>query len=415
MKHKKLVIILLSVLIIIIFNQVFLTTFTNTNLYFQNQMYVNTEKVDSQKLFDKIWNLIAKEYYEISYNHQNWYRWKRHYQDKIKTDDDLRVAVDTMLSSLNEPYTRFMSKDDYKNLATSITSRIYGIGVNIYSNSGKIEIFNVVPMTPADFAQLKKGDIILSIDGKDIGGKSVSEVAELVRGPENSIVELLILRDSKKINKKLKRKEIKIKNIKSSIIDNHIGYIKIASFISSSIPNEFMEALENIDSADSIILDLRGNTGGLMDNALFIAQMFIDKGALVNIIYRNGNTKSIMSHSVLDRLDKPLVVLVNGASASASEILSGALKDYHRATLVGKTTFGKGLIQKVIPLPNETGINITIAKYHTPNGTDIHKHGIIPDVIIGDDYDVFMNQKDDIQLQKAKEILNDKTRIGSIK
>ena len=185
--------------------------------------------------------------------------------------------------------------------------------------------------------------------------------------------------------------------------------------MSGSTPNEFVDALNNTKNTDSLILDLRGNTGGLLDNAVFIADVFLQNGTIVDIIYRNGYKKSIKAQDEIQPLDKPVVVLVNGASASASEILSGALKDYHRATLVGKKTFGKGLVQKVVPLPNQTGVNITIARYLTPNGTDINKLGIKPDVEIGNDYETITNNKNDVQLEKAKDILNDKNRTRSLK
>ena len=405
MKIKQLVISSLLILILVIFNRIFMDNFSRANTYFAMQSMYNNDVVQPQKLFDKTWKVIYKSYYEPSLNHQNWYRWKTHYQGKIKTDDDARVAIDTMIASLNEPYTRFMPQKDFEELTTSITSKIYGIGVNIYSNSGKIEVFNVIPSTPADFAGLKQGDILVAVDGKEINGMNVSEVAALVRGPENSVVELTLLRDNKKLTKKIKRKEIKIKNVKSSIIDNHIGYIQIISFMGGTTPNEFVEALENTKKTDSIIIDLRGNTGGLLDNAVFIANMFIPEGEIVEIIYRNGYKKSIKANSEQKILNKPVVVLVNGASASASEILSGALKDYHKAKLVGKKTFGKGLVQKVVPLPNKTGLNVTIARYLTPNGTDINKLGIKPDIEVGNDYDFYINNKKDVQLEKAKDIL----------
>ena len=415
MKKKQLLIFVLSVLILVIFNKVFMSVFTKTNAFYTRQALINNEEIAPQKLFDKTWKVINREYYEPSLNNQNWYRWKEHYRNKIKTDEDARVAIDTMIASLNEPYTRFMPKKDFEDLTTSITSKIYGIGVNIYSNAGKIEIFNVMPATPADFAQLKQGDIITAVNGKDINGMNVSDVAAIVRGPENSVVELTILRNNKKLTKKIKRKEIKIKSVKSSILDNHIGYIQILSFMSGTTPNEFLEALENTKNTDSLILDLRGNTGGLLDNAVFIADMFINNGTIVDIIYRNGYKKSIKAQDEHLGMQKPVVVLVNGASASASEILSGALKDSHKATLVGRKTFGKGLVQKVVPLPNQTGVNVTIARYLTPNGTDINKLGIKPDIEVGNEFDFFVGNQKDEQLEKAKEVLNNDKRIGNSK
>jgi carboxyl-terminal processing protease len=389
------------------FNRVFLNTFNRANSYFATETLYSNEEVQPQKLFEKTWKVIYKDYFDTSMNHQDWERWKNRYANKIQTEDDAKVAIDSMIASLNEPYTRFMNKKEFEELTTSIVSKIYGIGVNIYSNAGKIEVFNVLQSTPADLVGVKQGDIIIAVDGKDTNGMNVAEVANLVRGPENSVVELTLLRDGKKIIKKIKRKEIKIKNVKSSVLDNHIGYIQIVSFMGGTTPNEFVEALENTKNTDSLILDLRGNTGGLLDNAVFIANMFIPKGEIVEIIYRNGYKKSINANPDQKLLNKPIVVLVNGASASASEILSGALKDYKKAKLVGKKTFGKGLVQKVVPMPNKTGLNVTIARYLTPNGTDINKLGIKPDIEIGNEYDFFINSsKKDIQLETAKNLLS---------
>ena len=405
MKIKPIIISLLLVVILVIFNNVFIDKFNKANMYFATQSLYSNENTTPQKLFDKTWRVVYKDYYDQTLNHQDWYRWRTRYQGKLKTEDDVKVAIDTMIASLNDPYTRYMPKKEFDDLTTSITSKIYGIGVNIYSNAGKIEIFNVIPSTPADLAQLKQGDIIAAVDGKETAGMNVSEVAALVRGPENSVVELTILRDGKKLNKIIKRKEIKIKNVKSSVLDNHIGYIQIISFMGGTTPNEFLEALENTKNTDSIIIDLRGNTGGLLDNAVFIANSFINEGKIVEIIYRNGFKKSIKADNNQISIDKPVVILVNGASASASEILSGALKDSKRAKLVGKKTFGKGLVQKVVPMPNKSGLNVTIAKYLTPNGTDINKLGIKPDIEVGNDFDFYINGKNDTQLDTAKKIL----------
>ena len=200
------------------------------------------------------------------------------------------------------------------------------------------------------------------------------------------------------------RKEINIKTVKSSN-DKNIGYIQISSFISTSTPNEFLEALENTQNAKGLIVDLRGNTGGLLTNAVFIANVFIEKGKLVSIVGRNGYRYDVMAQDTNLDIEKPVIILVNGTSASASEILSGAMKDYHRAKIIGTKTYGKGMVQKIIPMPNETGLNLTIAKYLTPKGKDINKKGISPDVEVELSKNDIIEHKD-VQLETAKRIMN---------
>lgn len=369
------------------------------------QTNVNTDYIDSQKLFNKAWKVIKNNYYDTDMNEQDWYRWKAHYQGKIKTDEDAYVAINTMLESLNDPYSKFMSKTEFAELNTSIDSKITGIGVNIFSNSGKITVFNVIEGTPASNAGIKALDVIFAVNKKEVSGMSISDVAGLVRGPENSVVEVTILRDNKKIVKNIKRKEIKIKTVKSSV-DKNIGYIQILSFIGLSTTNEFLEALEKTEKTKGLILDLRGNPGGLLPNAVFIANLFIPQGNIVSIVGRNGYKRNMTAQNVDYNVNKPMVVLIDKSSASASEILSGALKDYHKAKLVGTTTYGKGMVQEVLTLPNETGMNLTIAKYLTPNGNDINKKGIAPDVQIAlTTQDLRKNH--DAQLDVAKRMLQD--------
>lgn len=389
-----------------------ITLFAINAFYLDNRnplLEADTQTVDkttisAQKLFDKSWQTIKNEYYDPTFNHQHWSRWKNHYQGKIKNADDAKVAIDTMLASLDDPYSRFLTKEEFSEQNTSITSKFSGIGVNIVNDSGKIKIISVIEDTPAQFADIKAGDIILSIDGKKVSGLSLAEVSNLVKGPINTFVNMDILRNQNVLNKKIIRKEIKIKTVKSST-DKNIGYIQISTFISTSTPNEFLEALENTQKAKGLIVDLRGNTGGLLTNAVFIANLFIEKGKLVSIVGRNGYRYDVMAQDTNLKIDKPIILLVNGASASASEILSGAMKDYHKAKILGTKTFGKGMVQKIIPMPNQTGLNLTIAKYLTPKGKDINKKGITPDI------EVKFTQKDinakkDIQLETAKNILN---------
>jgi carboxyl-terminal processing protease len=367
------------------------------------QPNVNTSQLSPQKLFDYTWQIIKNEYYDPNFNKQYWVRWKNHYHGKIKTMDDAKLAIDTMLASLDDPYSRFLTKDEFAEQNVSIISKISGIGVNIINDSGRIKIISVIENTPAQFADLKVNDILMNIDGKKVSGMSLAEVSSLVKGPVNTFVSIDILRDGEIINKKIIRKEITIKTVKSSV-EKDIGYIQILSFISNSTPNEFLEALENTDDTKGLIIDLRGNTGGLLPNAIFISNLFIQKGKIVSIVGRNGYHYDVMAEDTNVNITKPVILLVDGASASASEIFSGAMKDYHRAKIVGTKTFGKGMVQKIIPLPNSTGINLTIAKYLTPKGKDINKHGINPDVVLPLKA-IDVKQKQDTQLESAKNLM----------
>lgn len=382
-----------------------------------NEKVVDTSHLSPQKLFDHAWQVVKNEYYDPNFNRQYWIRWKNHYRGKIKTEDDAKVAIDTMLESLDDPYSRFLTKQEFADQNNSITSKISGIGVNIVNESGKIRIINVMENTPAQFAELKVGDIIVAVDGIKVSGLSLAEVSNLVKGPINSFVSIDVLRNKDLIKKKIIRKEIAIKTVKSSV-DKNIGYIQLASFISNSTPNEFLEALENTDDTEGLIIDLRGNTGGLLPNAVFISNLFIPEGKIVSIVGRNGYHYDIMAQKTDVNIDKPIILLVDGASASASEIFSGAMKDYHRAKLVGTKTYGKGMVQKIIPMPNETGLNLTVAKYLTPNGNDINKLGIEPDIVLPlKKSDI--TAKHDVQLEKAKDIIGEmiepKTSSSAVK
>lgn len=400
---KQITIFILLVLMLFIFNKILMEKFiTNSSIVNTNEL-VNNKQVNSQRLFDNAWEIIKNDFYDSKLNDQNWTRWKKHYKGKIKTDADADVAINTMIESLDDPYSRYLDKKDYSNQNDSINSKIMGIGVNISSIGGKTYVVSVIDDTPAFFAKLRAGDIILKVNGKDISGLKTSEVADVVRGPEGTKVKLTISRKKKIITKNIVRREIKIKTVKSSV-DKNIGYIQVLTFIGTTTSDEFLTALEKTSNTKGLIIDLRGNTGGLLPNAVFIANMFINKGNIVSIVGRNGYKRNIYAQDSDYVVDKPMLVLIDGGSASASEILSGALKDYHKAKLVGTRTFGKGMVQKIIPMPNGTGINLTIAKYLTPAGHDINKKGIEPDIKINfSDKDLVLRR--DIQLDKAKIIL----------
>lgn len=404
MRRRIKAIIILCAVITTLFVVKYAFTTNHNPLLNIEQNNINKTKISPQRLFDQTWQVIRNEYYDPNFNDQYWLRWKRHYNGKIKTTDDAKVAIETMIASLNDPYSRFLSKEEFAEQNSSIASKFSGIGVNIINDSGKIRIINVLENTPAQFADIKVGDILISVNDKKVSGMSLAEVSNLVKGPINTFVNVNILRDDEILKKKIIRKEITIKTVKSSVQDD-IGYIQILSFISNSTPNEFLEALENTVDTKGLIIDLRGNTGGLLPNAVFISNLFLENGnKIVSIVGRNGYHYDVIAEDNNVDIEKPVVILVDNSSASASEIFSGAMKDYKRAKLVGTKTFGKGMVQKIISLPNETGINLTVAKYLTPRGFDINKNGISPDIEENiTDEDII--QKRDPQYDKAKELL----------
>lgn len=366
-------------------------------------------KTKAQRLFlTSIYN-VQNSFYDKSLNNQNWGYWKNRYITKIHSVEDAYIAIDSALESLDDPYTRFLRPDEFKEQSMNISAKLHGIGVNITQLGSNVTIVGVLEDTPAQKAGLKIGDIILKIDDKDIKGLKLNEIADLIRGEINTKVSLKISRDKKIIVYNIKRSEIKIKTVKLKR-DGDIAHITISSFLSKNTPDEVQEALKKSKNAKGIILDLRGNTGGLLPNAIEIANMFLPEGNIVSVVDRNGKKINLEGKKNKDYIKTPLVILINEGSASASEILSGALKDYNRAILVGEKTFGKGLVQRIETIQKENGLNITIAKYLTPNGTDINKKGIEPDYKVEFSNNDFLNHKDP-QLKKAKQILQNYDKI----
>jgi len=408
-KRRDFLIFIVTVIILFFLYQIIMFHYLNLhNQQLDTADLIDDTTVSAQELYDKSWNTVKKSYIDSTYNSQNWKRWKNRYKGKLKTDEDARIAIETMLASLDDSYTRFLSKTDYAEQYRSIDSHIFGIGVHIMSQSGNPVICGVIEGTPAYKADLRINDIILTVDGKNMGGLDISKVAESVRGAEGTVVNIKIKRGNNTLTKRIVRRKIEIKSVESSVKKDNIGYIKIKSFIGTNTASDFIAALKKTKDTKGLIIDLRGNTGGLLTNAVVVANMFINDGKIVSIVSKNGNKKDITAQMNLPVITKPTIVLVDEASASASEILSGALKDNHKAILVGEKTFGKGLIQQIIPLPNGTGMNITIAKYLTPNGNDINKKGIEPDYKVKYTLKDFKNNND-TQLKKAEALMNNMT------
>jgi len=369
-----------------------------------NINYVNKKNVSYQNLYNEAWNVIKNNYYMQDLNSQDFYKWKKRYRNKIKTSEDANLAIATMIASLNDSYSKFMTSEEYKDQNLSMNSKLYGIGINIASISGKIYIVNVLKNAPADNQEVRAGDIILKINNDNVAGQSMYHCAQLIKGDKDAVLELVLLRGNEVLNKTIKREEIKIKTVEYKKISNDIGYIRVLSFIGFDTAKEFVVALNKLKETKALILDLRSNSGGLFQNATVIANLFLKKGTIVQVVARH-NKKNIYSASEDGCIYKnPLVVLIDENTASASEILASALQDNNRAILIGTKTFGKGLVQKVFPLPNQTGMNLTIARYLTPKGVDINKKGIEPDYIVTISHNDFINNIDS-QLDYAKNYL----------
>lgn len=359
--------------------------------------------------YDRVWKLIDTKFVDKTNNEQDWKRWRHKYDNVLKTDEDAYIAIETMVSSLNDVYTKFLNPKQFAEESDSIQGSLKGIGVQIGVRDGKLLIIAPLEDTPGERAGLLSEDEILEINGESAKGITVDKAAEKIRGPEGTTVKLLVKR--KNVANKLytiERANIEIKSVstktpKYATLDGNVGYIRLSSFISKNATQEFENALYENKDKKGIIVDLRSNPGGLLTNAIFIADMLLDSKVIVSTVDRDGYKETQRAiHKTITQL--PLVVLIDGGSASASEILSGALKDNKRALIIGKKSFGKGLVQEINRLPDGSAIHITIQKYLTPNGTDINKKGIEPDITVEVTPEDIKNEKDP-QLQRANDEL----------
>ena len=366
------------------------------------------------EMYDDVWRIVNKKYYDPSNNAQDWTKWRYRYENKLKTKEDAYVAIETMLASLNDPYTRFLDPKEFSEETQSIKGSLKGIGTQIGLRDGELVIIAPLEDSPAERAGLMADDKILEINGESTKGINIDAAADKIRGEKGTTVTLLIQR--KGVPNKtysVVRDEIEVKSVsckppfETTNIPNDIQYIRLSSFISKNAATEIESILNNSSNTKGYILDLRSNPGGLLTNAICISDMLLRGGVIVSTVDRDSY-KSTTRARYQQTTDKPIVVLINKGSASASEILSGALKDNHRATIVGEQSFGKGLVQEINRLPDEAGMNITIQRYLTPSGSDIHKKGITPDVVVELTKEN-VDAKDDVQLKKAIEILKEMT------
>ena len=339
----------------------------------------------------------------------------QYYLFDIDKNKQQEGAVEGYVKALGDPYSEFLTKEEMDSLNQQTEGEYAGVGIVVTpSETGAITVVSAIKGSPAFEKGIKKDDIILKINGKDYNASQMNDAVKVMKGKPNTDVKLTIARMENKTSKifdvNITRRMISLTTVNSQKIGD-IGYINITQF-DRKTDKEFIEQYENLkkQNVKSIVLDLRNNPGGLLDSTVKIADYLLPKGVIVKTV--DKNKKEDIQKSDASEQNLPMVVLVNGSSASASEILTGALKDYKKATIVGEKTFGKGIVQTIIPMDKGEGLKLTISEYFSPNGNKIHKQGVKPDVEIKLDEKAkgigveFM--KEDNQLQKALEILNKK-------
>lgn len=322
----------------------------------------------------------------------------------VNDTDDVKLidgAIDGMVKSLNDPHSNYLSPKMYKTLMEQTEGSFAGIGVVMgMDNEQKIHIVGIMENSPGQKAGLQEGDEILAVDGVPVTQMAFDEVAAHVRGQAGTDVVLTIMRNNANQDITITRDNIKLKTVGHKMLDNNIGYIQIVSF-SEDTANEFNEAYNDLKNQGmkALVLDLRNNPGGLLTTCVEIAKKLVPKGEIVSIVDKQGNKETYSSS--LEAPEYPLVVLINKNSASASEILSGAIQDTKAGTIIGNTSYGKGSVQTILPMFEDDAVKLTIAKYYTPSGRSIDGTGITPDIEINLDE----NATSDTQLDKALEVL----------
>lgn len=378
----------------------FMVTSLSMYTYFKNNpilKFEESERSDIDTYLSKIKKAIDKNFL---------------WQDKINEEELKEGAIKGYVQGLEDKYTEYISKDDMKKFTEDINGSFVGIGIYMIADeeSGKIIVYHPIPDSPADKAGIKAGDVIASVNGVEYGYDDFNTIANYIKGEAGTKVKLVIERDGERLDFEIARAKIEINPITSKMLEKNIGYISLPSF-DKDVSIKFKDKTDELitKGAKALVLDLRNNGGGMVDECIDIAELFLDKNKVIMTTKdKNGNVEKNVTKNK-QTYDIPLVILVNENTASASEILTGALKDYNRAKVIGTKTYGKGVIQSVFNLSDGSGLKITTAEYFTPNGIEINKKGITPDTevklpdTVKNIYAV--EEKEDTQLKKAIEEL----------
>ncbi len=364
-------------------------------------------------LFPNIFGGLGGKYSKISKITQVM---NKYYVEPLEDKLLLEGAARGIVASVQDPYSHYMDAEEYAEMMEETSSQYAGIGivVSVDQNDNLITVVSPFEDSPGEKAGILPGDKIVKVDGKEVWGDKLNEAVKMMKGPPGTEVTISIVRDKSLPSKDItiKRDIIKLQTIKHKVLQNNIGYIRITGFYQDTA-SDFDKSLKDLydKKVNGLVIDLRNNPGGLLDQVVKITDKLVPKGLVVYTEDREKRRNEYTSNS--EEINIPLAILINGGSASASEILSGAVKDHDKGVLVGTKTFGKGVVQTVIPLFDGSGISVTTSKYYTPNGISIHGIGINPDVEIElpEDYRMSIsqiNEEDDIQLKKAIEVLEEK-------
>jgi carboxyl-terminal processing protease len=358
---------------------------------------VNSAEIDIYKKIDLFGEVLEKI--------------NKQYVDEIDQSEGMDSAINGLLQSL-DPYSSYMSPEIFQEMQTETSGEFGGLGIEVSMEAGVVKVITPIDDTPASKAGIKAGDYIVKIDNVQVQGKSLSEAVDLMRGLVGTEIELTVRRrgEKKALSFKITREIIEIQSVKSDLLENNIGYIRLTSFNDNSSDQikEKIKKLKENENLKAFILDLRNNPGGLLTQAIKISDFFLDNGEIVSTKSRKKSENRKWFARKGDITDgKTLVVLINYGSASASEIVAGALKDHKRAILIGENSYGKGSVQSIIPLKNKGAIRLTVAKYYLPSGKSISEVGVRPDIEVNEEGDDFRIKTDtDNQLNYAIKLLN---------
>jgi carboxyl-terminal processing protease len=379
--------------------KIIITTLLVSLIFVSNPNYLKSK--NTNELYEKI-DLFSEVLQTI----------KQEYVDEVDQAEVMDSAINGVLQSL-DPYSAYMSPKSFEGMQTDTKGEFGGLGIEIGMESGVVKVISPIDDTPAAKAGIKAGDYIVRINNEQVQGKTLTEAVELMRGPVGSEITLTVRRrnERKALEFKIKRAIIEVKSVEAKILGtkNEVAYLRLKSFNENSDEQllKHIKKFEKDNKLNGYILDLRNNPGGLLTQAISITDFFLEDGEIVSTKGRRiSETRRFFSKKGDEIHGKPLIVLINNGSASASEIVSGALKDHKRATILGEHSYGKGSVQSIIPLKNGGGIRLTISKYYLPSGKSISDVGVMPDIFVEETGDNFrINTETDNQLDYAVKLL----------